>query len=220
MRINIKGTIVPSNDKWIYDYFRLEAVCPKDVHTALEQASGEPLDVYINSQGGDVFSGSEIYAALREYQGEVRLHVVGLAASAASVIACAGPSDIAPTAQLMVHNVSCVSGGDYADHEHMSEVLRRANKSIAAAYVEKSGMTEEEALELMDRETWLPAEEAVKLGLIDKIAAPRSTPQLAADYGEGLLPARLIERMRNERTEKTARIQAVINELKGRKEND
>ncbi len=86
-KIEVKGVIVPNEDKWIYDFFEMDAVCPRDVLTKIPQDEKEPIDVYINSGGGEITSGSEIYAALREYRGIVNIHVVGMAASAASVIA-------------------------------------------------------------------------------------------------------------------------------------
>ena len=87
MRIDVKGTIVSSDEAWIYDWFGIENTSPKPIRDALARARGEPVDVYINSGGGDIFAGSEIYSELRAYKGPVALHVTGLAASAASVIA-------------------------------------------------------------------------------------------------------------------------------------
>lgn len=196
MRIDIKGAIIPNDDKWIYDWLEWEATCPKDVTSAIEKANGDKLDVYINSGGGSIFAGSEIYAALQEYGGQVQIHVVGLAASAASVIACAAQSDITPTAMLMVHNVSGGAEGDYHDMDKTSEILQKANETIAAAYVAKSGMTEADALAMMDKETWLSAKDAVEKGLIDKIAEPKNL-QLVAAFNSPLLPQSAIEKIRN-----------------------
>ena len=171
MRINIYGVIVNSGEKWIYDYFGMDATCPKDVTKALETlGENETVDVYINSSGGSVFAGSEIYATLREHHDKVKIHVVGIAASAASVVACAGQSDISPTAMLMIHNSSSACRGDYHAMDKESEVLQQVNKAIASAYVAKTGMSEQEALELMDRESWITASQAVEYGLIDSIA--------------------------------------------------
>ena len=163
MKVNVKGTIIPNDDQWIYDLFDIDATSPAKVSKGITAAAekGEPLEIYINSGGGDIFAASEIYSAIREYSGDVKIHVVGLAASAASVIACAGRSDISPTAQIMVHNVSSVASGDYHDMDKMSENLQKANETIANAYITKSGMTKEKALEIMDKETWLTADEAV-----------------------------------------------------------
>lgn len=195
MKIDVKGSIIPSGDKWIYDWFGIEATSPKDVNTALEKANGQEVDVYINSGGGDIFAGSEIYSSLKGYKGQVNIHVVGIAASAASVIAMSGKSDISPTAMLMVHNVSGGAQGDYHTMDKTSDVLQTANKSIAAAYVAKTGMSEKEALAMMDKETWLTAQQAVDKGLINAIAF--STNQLVASYDSGMLPRSVIDKIRN-----------------------
>ena len=201
-KVEIKGAIVPTNDGWIYDFFGESYTSPQKVADALEDANGEDIDVEINSCGGDVFSASEIYAALRSYKGSVKIHVVGLAASAASVIACAGQSDIAPTAQMMVHNVSTYAAGDFHDMQHAAEMLRQANRSIASAYTTKTGMSEKDVLDLMDAETWITAQDAVDYGLIDEIAgvAKETTAPLALVASSGnLLPAIVMDKMRARR---------------------
>lgn len=201
-KVEIKGAIVPTNDGWIYDFFGEIYTSPQKVADALEDANGEDIDVEINSGGGDVFSASEIYAALRSYKGSVKIHVVGLAASAASVIACAGQSDIAPTAQMMVHNVSTYAAGDFHDMQHAAEMLKQANRSIASAYTTKTGMSEKDVLDLMDAETWITAQDAVDYGLIDEIAgvAKETTAPLALVASSGnLLPATVMDKMRARR---------------------
>lgn len=203
MRIDVKGTVIPDEYGWIYDIFDEPYVSPGKVHAALEEADGEDIDVDINSGGGDVFAGSEIYEAIRGYSGNVNIHVVGVAASAASVIACAGRSDIAPTAQVMVHNVSAYAHGNYHDMDKASEVLKQANRAIAAAYVDKTGMSEKDALDLMDSETWLTASDAVEWGLIDKVSENKNANKpsgeadnirMAAAAGH-MIPASVVDKM-------------------------
>lgn len=187
MRLNIYGDIVPNNDAWIYDYLEMDCTCPSRVVAALEDAKGQPVDVYINSGGGDIFAGSEIYSTIRSYTGKTTLHVVGLAASAASVVACAGRCLISPTAMMMVHNVSGTFGGDCHDMDKAAELLRQANSAISAAYVAKTGMTEEQALAMMDHETWITAKQAVEHKLADAIEEPAKQPtQMAASMGMAL----------------------------------
>ena len=219
--INIKGPIVPSDEAWIYDWFGIECANPKAVNDAIKKANGEKLDVYINSGGGDIFAGSEIYSSLRSYKGDVLIHVVGLAASAASVVASARESEIEPTAMLMVHNVSCTAQGDYHDMKHQAEVLQKANKTVANAYIAKTGMSEAEALALMERETWLTAQEAVEKKLCDRMATSTqasgstNTMQFAASYNSGMLPRNVIDKMRADRTKDTKReSQTKLNLLK------
>lgn len=213
MRIEVKGAIVSDSDAWIYDFLGMSCCSPKKVNKALSEAAGTEVDVYINSTGGSIFAGSEIYSALRGYKGKVMIHVVGTAASAASVIACAGESDISPTAMVMVHNVSSGGAeGDYHVKDKESEILRKANEAIAAAYIEKTGMKKEDALAMMDRETWMTAEDAVKVGLIDRIAEPAAMNMVAA--AGNVLPAEAIEKLRNTLKSPEARWQAQLDLLR------
>lgn len=168
-KIHVKGTIISDRQQRIYDWIGIEATSPSKVLNSLP-TNNSNIEVIINSGGGDVFAGSEIYTALKEYQGEVVIKVVGLAASAASVIAMAGDKVlISPTAQMMVHNVSTYGDGDYRDFEHTAEVLKSANKSIANAYKDKTGKSDDELKALMDAETWFNSETAVAQGFADEV---------------------------------------------------
>jgi len=197
-KINIKGPIVGNSEVWIYEWFGIEATSPNSVSKVIDEANGEDLEVEINSGGGSVFAGSEIYTMLKDYKGHVTVKIVGLAASAASVIAMAGNKVMmSPTAQMMIHNVSTYTSGDYRDMEHSAEVLKSANKTIANAYRLKTGKTQEELLKLMDDETWMTAQKAKELGFIDEIMFDEEQ-QLIANHGySGLLPPEVINKMRN-----------------------
>lgn len=197
MRIDIKGAIIPNDDKWINDWFEMDCTCPKQVTDALTQAKGGKVDVYINSGGGDIFAGTEIYGALEAYPGEVLIHVVGSACSAASVIACAGKSDIVRTGMFMYHNVSGGARGDYRAMDKCSDILKAANKAMCAAYVHKTGKSEDELLKDMDAETWLTAEQAVEKGFIDKIAENQNL-KLTASFGN-VIPQSVVDKIRAEK---------------------
>lgn len=196
MAIEIKGYIVSDDDKPIYDFFGYTTTTPNDIRNALQKANGDPLDVEISTcYGGNIFAGSEMYSALRSYKGGVSIHITGLAASAASVIAMAGPSDMSPTAMLMVHRVSGMAEGNYHAMDDSSEMLQQADKAMAAAYTAKSGMAEKDALKMMDAETWITAAKAAELGLVDKVSGS-AAPQLVAAYGLPL-PRAVIEKTRS-----------------------
>lgn len=169
MEIQIKGTIIPNDDKDIYEFFGYESTCPNDVVNALENAENDKIDIYINSGGGDIFSATEIYSAIQKHKDNVKIHVVGLAASAASVIMCAAENDISTTSMVMIHNVSSIAQGNFKDFKHESETLRKADRAMCQAYVDKSGKSESDFLPLMDKETWFTAQEAVDIGLCDKV---------------------------------------------------
>lgn len=196
-QIDIRGVIVPDDDHWIYDWFGMAATCPKMVRDLLASANGDAVTVTVNSGGGDVTSGQEIYTILREYSGSVLIRIQSMAASAAAVISMARESEISPVAQLMIHNVSTYAEGDYRDMEHAAEVLRNSNQALSNAFSAKTGKTQAEILELMDRETWLTADQAVAEGFVDRIMAPddankKQKLQLAASFGCGLLPEKAI----------------------------
>lgn len=198
MKVNIKGPIVSNSDAWIYEWFGIEATSPNSVNKVLEKANGEDIEVEINSGGGSVFAGSEIYTSLKSYKGNVTVKIVGLAASAASVIAMAGKKIMMPpTAQMMIHNVSSWASGDYRDMEHTAEVLKSANNTIANAYRLKTGKTQEELLSLMDDETWMTAEKAKELGFIDEIMFEDGIQLVANTDFSGMLPPEVINKIRN-----------------------
>ena len=216
-KVNVKGPIIPNSHAWIYDYFKIEATCPKCVDDAIEKAKGEDLEVVINSGGGSVFPASEIYTALKSYAGNVTVRIVGLAASAASVIAMAGKKVLmSPTAQMMIHNVSAYAEGDYRDMEHTADILKNANETIANAYRLKSGKTQEELLALMNAETWMTAQKAKELGLVDEVMFEDNAQLVAATGYAGLLPPEVINTMRNKlQGEKALKVaQAKLNYLK------
>lgn len=168
-KISVKGEIITNDNKWIYDYFGMDSTCPKDVESILSKANGGDVIVDINSGGGDIFAGSEIYTMLRNYSGNVEIHIVGIAASAASVIAMAGKSKISPTALFMIHNVSGSANGDYNEFEKQADILKTANQSIANAYIEKTGLSNENLLQMMNAETWLTSKQAVEKGFVDEV---------------------------------------------------
>lgn len=204
--IDIKGPIVTNDDKWIYDWFGVDSCCPADIRSQLDEVADEGVQVVINSSGGDIFAASEIYDMLAESKATIK---VIFAASAASYIACACTSEIVPTGMLMIHNVSSYAAGDYNDMAHESGVLLKASKAVATAYRLKTGMSEDELIGLMDKETWLTADEAVEKGFIDKVAEYAEKPKevkLAASLS-GIIPDTIIKQMRDEKTQLTAKLE-------------
>ncbi|MFC0232746.1 head maturation protease, ClpP-related [Vagococcus entomophilus] len=195
MKIDVKGTIISNDQKWLYDMFEMDSTAPKDI--ALPE-NGEQIDVTINSGGGDVYAGSEIYTKLKSYSGPVNIQIVGIAASAASVIAMAGSKvSISPTAQIMIHNVSAVVGGDHKALSHEANVLQNYNTSIANAYVAKTGKSMDDLLNLMDKETWFNAQQAVSEGFADEVmfSNEKAVPLVASL--SPVIPADAVEKLMN-----------------------
>lgn len=196
-QLKINGPIISNDDKWFYDYFEMEATCPKDVIDNLP-TTGEDVEVTINSYGGLVDMGNEIYTALRAYSGNVMANIV-MAGSAASIIAMSADKVcMSPVGQIMIHNVSMGAQGDYHDMDKASEILVKANSALANAYVAKTGKAKDEILQLMENETWLTADEAVINGFADEIMfETQERPLLVADGGSGLVPQHIIQEMKN-----------------------
>lgn len=199
MKINIKGVIISNDYKWIYDLFDIESVSPKDIGGQLEQVkANEEIEVHINSPGGHVDAGSEIYTALKSHKGKVNVQIVGMAASAASVIAMAGDHvEISPTAQIMIHNVSSGVWGDYRAMQHESDFLKNYNKSISNAYQLKTGLEQSELLAMMNKETYFNAQQAKEKGFVDAVMFDDAkAPKLVASFGNGMIPQAVVDKMR------------------------
>jgi ATP-dependent Clp protease protease subunit len=131
------------------------------------------LTVRINSPGGFVFDGVAIYNVLKRHDAAVTVWIDGIAASIASVIAMAGDEVVMPeNAMLMLHDPSALVIGTAADMRGMAEALDKMKAGMVAAYRDKSGRDDAEIEALMAAETWLSAEEALGLGLADRIEQP------------------------------------------------
>lgn len=203
VKVRIAGVIISNDQKWIYDWFEMDSFCPNDLRKAITDEY-ETIEVEINSGGGSVFAGSEIYTALKNHKGQVNVSIVGLAASAASVIAMAGKTvKMSPTAQFMVHNVSAQGEGDYRDMQHMADILKTANETIASAYILKTGKSKDEILAMMDKETWLTAEKAKEYGFVDEVMFTNddSKFQLVANFMPNIIPTNVIEKMVKEKAQ-------------------
>ncbi len=169
-KINIRGVLIPNDYKWYYNWLGEDSTCPADVQKVLDAfQTGDEIEVYINSPGGVIDVGSEIYVLLRSNQDHVKIYITGEACSAASIVAMAGYCEMAPTALMMVHCVSSMARGNHSDMEHMAEVLKTADQALCTAYTEKTGMSQQEALAMMEKETWLTAEQAKERGLINAV---------------------------------------------------
>lgn len=130
-----------------------------------------PVTVAINSPGGDVFDGFAIHNALVRLGDRCTVRIDGLAASAASVIACGGHQVVmASNAMMMIHNPWTFAYGTAEDLRKTAEMMDKARDGILAAYRRKAPAIEDaELLRMLNEETWLTADEAVALGLADVV---------------------------------------------------
>jgi len=200
MKIEIKGPIISDSQQWIYDWFEIPATSPGKVNKLIDSAKdNEELEVIINSGGGSVHAGSEIYTSLKEYKGNSIGKIVGLAASAASVAAMGVKIlSISPTAQIMIHNSSTYAEGNKNDFQHMADTLNVIDKSIANAYSAKTNMNKEKLMELMSKETWLDAETAKEMGFVNSIMFEEEFQAVASIENNGMLPDKIINKVMEE----------------------
>ena len=144
-KIDLKGRIIPQANKWLFNWFGIPSTSAEDISQALKEANGDDIEIYVNSQGGSVYDGYEIYNMIREYSGNVTFKIVGLAASAASFVCMAGGKCLmSPLSQMMIHNASTSADGPHQTMDSTSNMLQITDHTIAQAYVIKSGKTENE----------------------------------------------------------------------------
>lgn len=139
--------------------------CPQDVADFLRELNSfDDLDIFINSGGGSVFAGIAIYNQLKRHNGVKTVHIDGIAASIASVIACAGDKIIIPKAsQFMIHKPSCCFFLESLNADELrkqADTLDVCQDSIRSIYMDsvKDGVTEEKINELINAETWFTGE--------------------------------------------------------------
>ena len=153
-----------SDETWYGD-----EVTPKMFKEELQDGEGD-ITVWINSPGGDVFAAAQIYNMLMDYKGTVTVKIDGLAASAASVIAMAGPEvQMSPVAMMMIHNPATIAIGDSSEMKKAIDMLDEVKESIMNAYEIKTGLSRSRISHLMDAESWFNAKKAVELGFADKL---------------------------------------------------
>ena len=145
-------------------------VSARQIADAIENKTGVPLTIKINSVGGDVFEGFALYNAIKMHEGPTTAIVEGLAASAASLFAMAADVVVMrPASMMMVHNPHTVAAGESKDLRQSADVLDKVRDIMVQRYKTKTGQPEDSLIEMLDAETWLTPEEAVELGFADKV---------------------------------------------------
>lgn len=147
-----------------------EGVTANRIAGALRSMNGEDVTVSINSPGGDMFEGLAIYNQLREYSGKVTVKVLGIAASAASIIAMAGDEvQIGRGAFLMIHNCWVVAVGNRLDLARAAQDMEPFDRAMQDIYSARSGLDAETVSAMMDNETYIGGNDAVEKGFADRL---------------------------------------------------
>lgn len=161
------------------DFWSGGGVTVNRVDAALRRIGDQRAEVHINSPGGDMFEGIAIYNRLLEHKAGVTVKVMGLAASAASIIAMAGDEVlIGPASFLMIHNCWVLAMGDRNAMAETAAFLAPFDQAMASVYAARSGKPEKEVAGWMDAETWMNGQLAVDRGFADGLL---SSADLAED---------------------------------------
>ncbi|WP_370426280.1 head maturation protease, ClpP-related [Pantoea vagans] len=149
-----------------------DGVTASRVAAALRSIGGADVTVNINSPGGDMFEGLAIYNLLREYEGKVTVKVLGLAASAASIIAMAGDEvQIGRGAFIMIHNCWVYAMGNRHDLQQIAADMVPFDKAMNDIYGARTGLDAATIDAMMDAETYIGGSEAVEKGFADRLLA-------------------------------------------------
>lgn len=166
-----------------------EGVTAKRIAAALRFIGPEnDVIVNINSPGGDLFEGMAIYNLLRDHKGSVQVKVLGIAASAASVIAMAGDEIlIARAGFLMIHDTWVVAIGNRLDLRSVADMLEPFDNAMADIYSARSGIPAAKVQKMMDAETWIGGSAAIDQG-----------------FADGLMPADEVKKDPNAKSDRVA----------------
>lgn len=156
----------------IFDDIGAYGVSAKLFLDDLRAVKAKSVDLEINSPGGDVFAGLAIYNGLRNSGKTINVKVLGLAASAASLVAMAGDTiEMPENAFLMIHNPWSFAMGDADDMRATADVLDKIGASLVTTYANRTGKSEDEISAMLAAETWMTAQEALDMGFATSVVA-------------------------------------------------
>ena len=140
------------------------------ISAALRSIGEKPVTVQINSPGGNFFDGLAIYNMLRAHPRAVTVQVIGIAASAASVIAMAGDEiQIAKAGLMMVHNAQWIAVGDRHAMQEAHDIMVTFDEAMTSLYVDRTALRPEEIAAMMDATTFMSGPEAIEKGFATEL---------------------------------------------------
>lgn len=196
--IQMKGEVIPDDYSDVYDWLNYQYFSPQSISDALTKANGEDITLEINSPGGYIDAGSEIYTELMEYPGTVNAKIVGYACSAASWIALAADHvAMSPTAQMMIHRASGGAIGNSSDMKSEYNALDQMDKSFVDLYAKRTGKSPNEIYQMMVDTTWMNAKTAVENGFADEVMFENKEPALVNADGSLSVKPEMINKIKN-----------------------
>jgi len=177
---NIQNKAGASTDVYIFDEIGMWGVTAQNFISDIKDLKDTPINLRINSLGGDVFDGLAIYNVIKKRTAKTTVYIEGIAASIATIIALGADEVVMSENSLfMIHNASGGAMGESKDLQKTAEVLNKITRQLAEVYESKTGLSQETIQDMMDEETWLNAQEAFELGFIDTIS---DAIKIAAKY--------------------------------------
>ena len=177
---NIQNKAGETADIYIFDEIGTYGVTAQDFISEIKGLKDMPINLRINSLGGDVFDGMAMYNVIKRREAKTTVYIEGIAASIATIIALGADEVImAENSLFMIHNAWGGTSGEAKDMRKTAETLDKITSELTDIYVKKTGLSFEALAEMMDEETWLNAEEAFALGFIDTIS---DSIKVAAKY--------------------------------------
>ena len=177
---NIQNKADNSADIYIFDEIGTYGVTAQDFISEIKGLKDMPINLRINSLGGDVFDGMAMYNVIKRRESKTTVYIEGIAASIATIIALGADEVVmAENSLFMIHNAWGGASGEAKDMRKTAETLEKITSELTDIYVKKTGLSYDALAQMMDEETWLNAEEAYKLRFIDTIS---DSIKVAAKY--------------------------------------
>jgi ATP-dependent protease ClpP protease subunit len=170
----------------IFDVIAPFGVSDSRVAAALRTIGPRPISVLINSPGGDAFMGMTIYNLFRAHGHQVTIQILGIAASAACIIAMAGDRiEIAKNAQGMIHRAQAGAYGDADWMRTIGVVLDKLDTAAADLFQVRTGLPLDQVKAMMSDETYMDADEMISFGFADALLDRDAEPAPKALAAEG-----------------------------------
>ena len=177
---NISNNASEIADVYIFDEIGMYGITAQSFISDIKDLKDKPINLRINSLGGDVFDGMAIYNVIKKREQKTTVYIEGIAASIATIIALGADEVIMSENSLfMIHNAWGGSMGNASDLRKTAETLEKISGELTDIYVKKTGLAVERITEMMDEETWLNADEAYEMGFVDTVS---DSIKVAAKY--------------------------------------
>jgi len=177
---NINNKASETADVYIFDEIGMYGITAQSFISDIKDLKDKPINLRINSLGGDVFDGMAIYNVIKKREKKTTVYIEGIAASIATIVALGADEVIMSENSLfMIHNAWGGSMGNASDLRKTAETLEKISGELTDIYVKKTGLAVERITEMMEEETWLNADEAYEMGFVDTIS---DSIKVAAKY--------------------------------------